>query len=171
MTLKKAVKDAWRYLDTSHGSHEGFVNDGYGGSESVTIENKTPLEKIIAGVLILGVLAAGGLAVKSCSDEEAMKRERAIHHPFYVKMVIDSRERDIKSLKALKGADYPQIRESYEKEIREKEREIQQTAKIIREKLEKGYLKPGDDYWKDYEKIFGNETWWKEHEAQQAEKK
>jgi len=161
MTLKNAASKMWRYLRNSHGTHDGWEGDGYGGSVPVTIPNKTPLEKIAGAGLVLLVLAVGGLAIKCCSDEEAMKRERAIPHPFYAKMAIDYRESNIKSLK---GTNHPKAREFYEREIKAGETQIQQTARTIREKVEKGYLKPGDMYWKDYEKIFGNETWWQEAE-------
>lgn len=164
--IKQKLKDFWKYLNTSHGTYRGivsYIDDGYYAREPVyeDVPNKTPLwklEKIILTSTIVAVLGGICLLGRCCVLEQRKAKERAILPPYALKFFVDMKKDALNKIEKNRKLG---ITTSFEElNIDSTEGMIEFYRKTIREKIEKGYLKPGERYWDDYKAIFEKEDWW-----------
>ncbi len=180
MTLTKTLKNAWRYLNTSHGTHSvsrlEYGHDGHSFTDTfvwVDEENKTPLQQIAITAALLGVLTGIGFGVRSCVQHRAKINEsaaRVILDPNGLESQLRYREITKNSIEYSKkiwsSEDERQIEylegelRTYNKTLEDIKEDIEGYRERIKMQIEKGYLTPENPEYKGFEKYFGNEAWW-----------
>ncbi|GAG57426.1 unnamed protein product [marine sediment metagenome] len=75
--MENKSESLWDYLNTSQGTHKemrvAYGSDGHSFNdpvESVSVSNKTPLEKIIRTGIVIGIIVGGGLYIRSCIQDQ-----------------------------------------------------------------------------------------------------
>jgi len=158
MATESRLNRLWKYLHTSHGTHRVVtdVDEGYYCTpEPSVVPNRTPLQKIVLTAIGASILVLSYGVFDYMRDEERKTRERGtqfieriVPNPIGLEFIVEGSPVPF-------GLDAERIEDYRQK---------------IREKLEKGYLTPSHEYYKRYEKIFGNEPWWQEHESKELER-
>lgn len=166
MAITNKLKQFWKYLNTSHGTHQEVVPYGYGFTsipppEYIDVPNQTPfqnIQKIVLTSALVGILGGMCLWGRSCILEERKARERKIPSPEALKLFVRLKEDSLNNIEKYKAMGISTGLE--ELKMENADELIEFCRKDIKEKIEKGYLTPQDIYWNDYKAVFGNEHWW-----------